>query len=672
MIQLFLDGHNVALNAGVSIKLTRENPYYSKSESYTYDLEIPVAVAQNRKLFGWIERIDVHKDPKPMAAKLVVDNKVMLIGTANVLKISDEAITVQLLGASAAYNNATKLDELYVDELDLGDWYTTTWPDRSYWYSERGRDEDGEWRYYPEDKKFEGTTDLVFNRASYNDSGNHSDAIQMANLFGGKYPWVAYPVQNASADMLCNGYCYQFTDNNHTTVQCKLRGYVGERPVRGESDSEITVSGAIQPFVWLMAKKVAEATGFVLDNADNALYTNPLYRKIFVANASNYIVCNRCMPHWTVNEWWTNVEQMFGVVLSVDYATNKIRLLDRKQYYNDVTATIYLDKVADEYTTEVDDDEQVDISVDNVGYASHNAPAVDELSEFVLGSAKINTDFADASALVAWATQQGADEMATRKNVLYQCGDGRHFIYSEADGLVEVNMLRPRITDEDNEDLEVELKFVPARFVQSLCELYDKGLPDRPNTARTPLASFDVECLEVDDVADMDWYKTHNFDDIDIEAIVAGDEEEGTLDKSSGKDVLYIAIDHPQWEQHPQTLTLPNGSTFAHTFGYPRAYIRSRQKAALGGSVATIDGSESLSLIPIEGQNNIASNSFIKNIVINPSVKYCISFLAEDVPDISAIFVIHGQKFVCSKLEIMLNNQTMDKLITGYFYEIKS
>lgn len=674
MIQLYLDGYEVALKSDVSIKLTRENPYYSKSESYTYDLEIPIAIPQNRKLFGWIDRLDVAKAPKPMSAKLVVDNKVMLIGTANVTKISSDVVSVQLLGASAAYNNATKLDELYVDELDLGDWYTTTWPDRSYWYSERGREDagEGEWRYYPEDYKFEGTTDMVFNRAMYDDNGSSSYNKQISNLFSGRYPWVAYPVQNASADMLLNGYSYQFTDNNHNAVVCVMRGYVGELPSRGDANSEYTSSGAIQPFVWLMAKKVAEATGFVLDNEDNALYTNTLYRKIFVANASNYIVCNRCMPHWTVNEWWTNVEQMFGVVLSVDYATNKMRLIDRNTFYNDVTSVIHLKGVADEYTTDVDDDEQVDISVDNVGYADHNAPVIDELSEFILSTASINTDFANLSDLLAWANTQGASEMALHKNVVYQCSDGRHYIYTEQKGLLEVDMLRPRLTSDTNKDLDVELKFVPARFAPSICELYDKGLPDRPYETRTPLASFDVQVLEVDDDADLDWYKTHNFEDIDIEAIIDGDEEEGSVDKSTGKDLLYIAIDHKTWEQHEETLTLTNGKTYSDTFGYPRAYIRCQKQASINGSVNTIDGKESLSLIPIEGQNNIASNTIYNSIVINPAVKYCITFIADDVPDITAVFVIHGQKFVCSKLEIMLSDQTMDKLITGYFYELKS
>ena len=58
MIELFLDGKPAVLKDNVSIKLTRENVYFTKNGSYTYDVELPLQVKDNRDIFGSINRID--------------------------------------------------------------------------------------------------------------------------------------------------------------------------------------------------------------------------------------------------------------------------------------------------------------------------------------------------------------------------------------------------------------------------------------------------------------------------------------------------------------------------------------------------------------------------------------------------------------------------------------
>lgn len=40
MIELYLDGMRAIPNKDMSIKVTAENPYFSKSASYTYDVDL--------------------------------------------------------------------------------------------------------------------------------------------------------------------------------------------------------------------------------------------------------------------------------------------------------------------------------------------------------------------------------------------------------------------------------------------------------------------------------------------------------------------------------------------------------------------------------------------------------------------------------------------------------
>lgn len=670
MIQIFLDGVEVVPLDTASFKFTAQNPFFTKSGSYTYDVELPLAVDANRRLFGWIQRMDCAKEKREFRAELVVDNVRLLTGTAHVTSVDEDSVKVQLLGEAASYNYGNKMDDLYLDTLDMGDWYSATWPDRSYW---EGRPVSGTpgWKHYPANKKFTGPASIVFTRAGYDADGNWSNEIQNARLFSGELPWVAFPVQNITADFHCNGYCYQFTDANRTAVNFYLRAYVGEYAGHRRTQNDTVLSGVIQPYVWFMAERIAAATGFVLDREDNALYTDEFFRRIFIVNANNYIECNKCMPHWTVNEWWTQVENTFGVVLAVDYGRKKMKLLQRSKFYGSSAARVTINNVVDEYSAEVDDEEQADISVNNVSFAdAENAPE-DRLSDFITGNAEVNTDFASLEELRAWATGK---DMTGYKGTIFDCADGRRYIYSEADGLVEVDMFRPRITDNDRDADEVELKFVPARYIDGSCELYAEnnrrpgGIV--PEDAKV-IGNVPVRILAVPNIPAMDWYKTHEYSTLDIEKALAGDEEVETAEKDSGvPDVIYLAIANLALEHHFETVDLEGGGTFYHDFRYPRALLRARKSSAIDGETVYADSPLSLSLIPIADEENLATHTIGEGVRINTKVRYCIRFVADRIPDTGAIFLIRNRRFVCEKIEADIAPDGLRKLLTGYFYEL--
>ena len=122
MIELYLDGKPAVLKAGMSIKLTRENVYFIKTGSYTYDVELPLQCAENRGIFGSINRKDVKTQSKELNALLIVDNVPLLNGKAVISQVTDTSVKVQLLGGNSEMNFYVKSGKLYIDELDLGDW----------------------------------------------------------------------------------------------------------------------------------------------------------------------------------------------------------------------------------------------------------------------------------------------------------------------------------------------------------------------------------------------------------------------------------------------------------------------------------------------------------------------------------------------------------------------
>lgn len=671
MTIIYLDEQPVVVSSK-SIKLTLENPFFTKTSSYTYDVDLPLDIPDNRKIFGRIQRLDVAKNARTFEARLVIDAETHLSGKAHITSITDSVVKIQLLGDNAAYNYGNKMDDTYIDELDLGDWFRTSWPDGSY-YDARSKT----WKYYTaEDDLSNETSDLVAWRAQYTNppSTDYSESRLLRYMQTGySNKWIAMPILNTSADMVCNGISYQ-CKYKQPGYDMRYRGYVGEQPSRRDLEGTAIVSFAIQPFIWLMAKKVAAATGFALDDGDNALWTDTFFRRIFICNANNYLDCARCLPHWSVNDWWTQIENTFGLVLGVDYEHKKITLHKRCDHYRADTSTLPITDVVDEYTVDVNDETQSDISTNSVGFADHNAAAEDILDDEILGQAKIDKSFANLAALHTWATEQGAEAMANNKDTIWMCSDGRQYIYTDVNGLVEINMFRPR-KPEDKEDIDIELKFVPAAYTRDVdCEIYSAPIPGTGADVRqSVIATFTVEALAAPNIAILDWYKNNDYVSLDIGAVIAGDAE--TQSTQDGiPDVIYLAI-KPDSSKSSVDInvdtTTTSGEKITGTFAYPRPYLRERASATLDGEPMLSDTPYSLSLIPITDQINLASQTLSQGVYIDTTTRYCVKFLAKHLPAIGYIFIIRGRKYVAEKFETDITPDGMSQLITGYFYPIE-
>lgn len=668
MIQLYLDGKTAVPKENQSIKLTAENPFFTNTASYTYDVELPLAIEENRRIFGNINRMDISKKPRVMEARLIVDNITVLTGTAHMTSVSESSVKVQLLGDSSSYNFSNRMSETFIDELDLGNWYMETWPDGSYW-DERLQ----EWRHYHPDKEFLWGSAEVFLRASYDENGVSSNRTLMDRIYDGSLPWVAYPVVNSNADFMCNGFAFRHKKGEG--YEPFIRGYSGADFADPEKNTAV-YSMAIQPFVWKIAELIARGTGFTLGREDNALYQDILFRRIFIVSANNMIECNKCLPHWTVKEFWTQVENTFGLVLTTDYANRKACLRKRSDHYREFAKRVSLKDVVDEYTADVDDETQSDISVSNVGFADFEASPADLLDEYITGNCKVNSEFISANQLLLWGKGE-PESLKDCKGTLFKCRDGRQFIYTRAEGFVEVNQLRPRMTDETKEDVDVELKFVPAHFIEGKCELYLMSEGEAKEKwelelIEVPYATFPAMMMEVPDISRMDWYKRAGFFNLDIEGILNQTEEETSVAEDKDETISIAVVGQTYFDTWDAIITYGNGTNGSFKGAtFPRPVIREKMKAALTDyTPAREHAPYSLSLIPIPGEENLANHTIGDALVIDAKVRHCIRFIAESIPDPTSIFLIHNRRFVCEKIEADIDSYGLKKLLTGYFHEI--
>lgn len=112
---LYLDNVQVYTDELKSIKIVKENPVLTNSETYTLDVTLPMTILENRLFFKNINRPECSKTQRTAECRLSVDNKDILTGTARIIQVNNDEIKVQLLGGNSAWNN--KIQDLYIDRI---------------------------------------------------------------------------------------------------------------------------------------------------------------------------------------------------------------------------------------------------------------------------------------------------------------------------------------------------------------------------------------------------------------------------------------------------------------------------------------------------------------------------------------------------------------------------
>ena len=59
-------------------------------------------------------------------------------------------------------------------------------------------------------------------------------------------------------------------------------------------------------------------------------------------------------------------------------------------------------------------------------------------------------------------------------------------------------------------------------------------------------------------------------------------------------------------------------------------------------------------------------------IKIDTNKKYEISFLADDLPDVKSVFIIHGKRYLCAEIKVEITTDGMSQLKKGTFYRVTS
>ncbi len=623
MIQLIINNITASLPTDFSFTMEYENEYFTKSGQYSLDIELPLASEPNNiKIFGNIHRITSTKKQTGWEARIISNGRIVFLGQAILLKVTESSITLQLVGNTSYFNY--EANDLYIDEIDLG-LARVRKPTKA--LTSGGQD----WWIYDEDyPKLFGNVDqgdMVFMWSLYKDP----DTIEDGTFYLQRIPNHPFP----SIDSLL------IRGTHKTYLNC-------------------------QPYLLRVIERIMQSIGYTITRND---INDSWLRNLYICNykigkfgditackfpddngsEDGYgIPMNKALPHWLLSTFVDECEKLLACIFLFDTKDNMVQIVSMNRYYDENAELIEIksDNVLRKYELQIEDSsEENDIAGANISFSGDYANKMLKVDSDVMNSIGKRVEYENYGALVdGFNKMTDTDRM---KTLFVDASNGREYIsnyksQNDTKILLEVNQYADLIRDE-NSDNSVELKIRPANV-----KTYDVG-----------------------------WYFDETWGagaSIMLNVPYGENVQSKAVEYSYAKDIIEngYAEEKVSGEASDNIeVMLSTGDTYhmytyqGHQYNYPAPFTDFH----MGGTIQDKTPQMSLSLKNVCEQS--LGNLYRSIRSYRNTEVYAITFLSTDVPDVRKIFVIYNQRYVCRKLTVEFNNQQTQYLIEGEFYRLE-
>ena len=689
MFQLYIDDKPAVIKTGTTVKLTRENPFFTSSGDYTFDVVLPLTgCLKNLKIFGPVNFNAVSL--KFLARKKytfrLVTELLTLEGTAIVTNVTQDEVKVQLLAGNSALNFDTLGEdgEKYIDDFDLGRAYGDLWD-----------------RYHPDEEQTDVGTVRMLMSAPF--TIEQTDKLLHGSV--AETDCVCFPIFSDTDGMWANEHQYAFwgtTNGEKWTDQLRTYRFkllanqpyptprmfeyypntepYDVQPPLMNLDQNFILSP--QPYLCIIVERVLGALGYSLAPEDNTLHRDWM-GQVFIANARGTLHFAGCVPHWTVKEFFTELRNLFGVIVLVE--GKRARVVSRTTLYTSGSA-VEIHSATDERSTDIDTEgEQKETTSGNVGYAFTDI--VDR--QLAIGEdayEKMDVRRVADADLVAAFQSVGEEERAKSNILFYATHSGDRFgIFYNADtkrfSFPEVDHLGPLFRDEDFK-VDTQLRIVPASMAEDK-KLSIRTFSDRYKIWEDGNESEDghYEIIEFGGP-----YANIFYNDLDknVPYLITKDtvlanqkykfnlqeyiqNEEQNEEENQKQEIMEVAVNSDQ--NFKDNISFQFDSDYFNTeikIPYPVGipYYRSH----LDNNFIHIQESKHFLLhCPGSPVNECLQND---NLNIDTRVLKKITFIDRETNP-NNVFLINGRKYLCLKIELNVDKQGIQPLKTGYFYEIQ-
>ena len=647
MMQLWINHRKAVLKSGTSFKLTRMNSYFEDQGDYTFEVQLPLAGCKdNQLIFGALHRIEhslvplvgVKYDMRLIAPPLDIS------GYAQVTNVTDEEVKVQLVAGCSSFARSVEDSEVYVDKISLGNAWDG-FPDFS----------DGADDWTPGFSVEEQTQ--IFGRLPKDVKGKVNIKTMMHGTYG-ETDCVCFTTYSSTDKKVANphvftslGMAQYFTD----LYGLRLTYHAVPDDVEWLPDKTIL---APQPYLLDIIKRIIKAVGYNIGNL--AEVEKSWVRGIFIANSRNGIRREIALPHWTLPDFLKQVQNFLGVVFVVDGKKN-VSIRKRNAWYGDNSNAQILSKVSDDLSTDIDKDgDNKGSSAGNVDYDWPEEDDMLRLPDEVWEHAEI----VELPTYAAIENHFGALKSKDKAKSLYiyknkQTG----YVYvilhrkdnTDTYELHRVDQYAPLLRNTNSRDIDTTLKVMPARMIMAA---YQNSRYDAPSELSEGSVKTDFPILSVSDtvLSKTNYYSVDN-------AINPKEDAEDTAEEE--KDKLEVAYYNGD--------TYFDGNTM---FPIPVAvpYVTDKTTGFREKPEKLVDKSGRMPEDGVFALNGMKGNTIggemSNGASIDTRAEHLFQFLDNIDGDPTVPYLIRGKRYACHKLEFTIDENGINPLKKGYFYEI--
>lgn len=628
MITCIINGMAAYPAASQSIKLTYANQYVTDDGEYSYDINFPMAIMDNRRVFHNVSRFDVAKSTQTFQdCKLYVGGRLVLSGVGTIISVTDSEIKLQIVGGKSRIKFNDKMTKHYIDEIDFGE---ATAPGKT---PSKGVS-----------LGFKGV--FKVNDAYLLDS-------DQSKFLGEQGKWCFVPIRDETNDLIAN---YVGVD--------RTSQYIGTK-------GAFIQNVAVQPNLMYIFKRVIAYEGYTLTRND--LDKSP-WNLLYIASAYKTRELRHALPHWSSYTFIEEFRKLFNATIYFDDIKKTCEVIKSAELSSADAVTI---EPIDEYTTDYDSDGSFSTSsTANLEYNlgdSANRGDYEIIPKKVFANFSIQDTFETPMGdnIQFPTTTSGWDKKRKRTTIIRYAGSDYYIYVQDTDGNEQWHLAgiwSPLIRDSSSDDY-TDLNISPAAQVVEDVTFGDMFF-DKTTEKRCLLSiPNDKEADAKDSDTDDDGYSYVSVQDaIDDESTL-----DDTEDEQECMNVFFIIpgkvqkYDHPR---HMQVTWVGEKSRWPQFLTDSRINSMYRMELLDSGNFGTFHTPLMASLSLNKAWQAGTCLGELHDSGIKVDNKNCleVKFKSDVIPDPSHTYIIHNKKFVCEKIEMEVKDDQIEPIYTGYFY----
>ena len=655
---LLIDNQPAVIKDGSSFEYHSDNRLFHDRDDYSLSIELPLGCPQNDAIFGNINRKDVDVNSIYFAAEIICDN-FQKRGAVVITAITDEVVKVQFLEKRSYQNFYPDFDKRYIDELPLGT--MPYWKPDNYAEASGGRPSTGGGgrRHAP------GSTTPVEYKSPAQ-AWNAEDVIAL--------PWV----NNTTGNL----------QNRADYVNGAFKWHVAQTD---DNDTELVSRLSCQPRLYYLVELICEAIGYDFDGEE---WMNSDYYYLYSFNtipaAWGDGSWEETLPHWSLNEFFEQLERLMLCEFDIDHDAQRITF----SWSNENVAAagvVELTEIVDEFTATVTrEDESQYKGQRNIGYATmdhemwnfyscywyfrtqrqdvNEFDTLQQLMTYLQGvSSEVYSEGSHFKYL--WPIKHMGLYYARDVDtyfVLYAIGtvDTGEKDWLNQDisvplfRLIPLNAFGDRISDDENKDNIEEIGIVPVWIDDTFVVDDESYLGD---VAYVDVGDSDNVSTNGDETRQRtgQMSQERSYNSSRVEKIKAGEkDDDGELFSN-----MQVGFWFGGWNLFAPYLPCP----FIDKFALKMSWTLSNHRVT--HHFSKIDSGHGASL-RINNDKYGQGSALGEAYPIDACRKYEFSFLSDTMPDVRAVFIIHGKRYLCAQIKTDIDQNGMSQLKKGTFYRI--